>query len=271
VNTELIQLKDSILLRGKKVSRGWRKLGFIIALLQTPALFRHQGFIAWWQIFGTIVFFWLIGWLYYKRSHYLALNGKFRIAQIAAKEFTFGTDALPSSSAHVPFNIVQSIWQIILRFFGSSLPTRVVPLSIEIKGKNRYADMYLYSDEEPIVTTKGEVLCLTATDLWFYPPSPWIVRIRNVDRDQDKYVQHVKLLIEEYKQTGNIDVENDAAELNDGEQAFKKMWIAVIVAAAIITLLYLPLLSGFGWLGILVIPIFLSIPVILGLIRRKSG
>ena len=112
---------------------------------------------------------------------------------------------------------------------------------------------------------------MVATDLWFYPPSPWVVRVRRGDQDAKQRQELVFSIIENYRNEGKLDESRDKSEIAEGRRAFNKMCIAIPSGIAVLWILYLPFIWELKWLGISIVGFLTIIPLALGLFRRKHG
>jgi len=257
--------------RARRTLRGWILVGLVATAFQLLNKAPFAGLWRWHQVGATLLFFSMLGWAYAVRSAAVAWTGWLGIARIAGAERMFGEEAVPPSAAPVPFNVASGLWGALVRLWGNLLPGRRIPLSVPFRGKDRYADLYLFEDEEVLATPDGEVLCLMAKDLWFYPPSPFVVRVRAGDPDADRWRALVPELIAAIKDGTFVPEHRSEEEVREGRRRTLAMWGAVVATYVGVWWCYLPLLLEAPLLVLPILGILSLAPVVLGLIRWRTG
>ncbi len=256
--------------RAKRMGRGWLLTGTLLAGLQIATSFR-LGAVAFWQSGGTLLFFAGLGWAYSLRSQMIALRGHLVTARVTSPLSLFGSEAMPPSNTQTPFNVASGLWGMLMTWWGGLLPTSRASISVPVKGKERYADLYLFPDEEPVATAEGSVLCVVAPDLWFYPPSPWVIRLRRDDPDFEPTREATLKLLALAAEAGERGLALKGGDPAARSRATRNMWLGAGAMLGLVWLFYLPFILDVPALVLPIIGTLTLLPIVLGVIRWRRG
>lgn len=147
---------------------------------------------------------------------------------------------------------------------GGRLPARKALLELYLCGRRQLVTSFLFDDEVAVETERGEVLCLVHRGLWFYPPSPWILRAAVDDPELPALRRRAAEVVARLREHGPLPAR--AAEPVDRSTW---PWVGALLGALVAGLL--PVWWPLGWLPVAFFSLLLFLPgLLLGLYLQRS-
>ncbi len=222
-----------------------------------------------WQVGGLLLIFWIYGSIPYARARAMVLRGRLVFGWPVGERTTFGSELVDRKIG--PAGVVAAGTalaagsQALAKRFPSFQQGWVLPW----KGKTRWADIWFYEGEEPLLTEDGRGLLLVDPVAWFYPPSPWLLRAEpgsTNEHELREFLDRMHARVEAGEPTPIVEEgPEDAANRTRGV-AYR--WMAAPALAIIV--LYLPIFIEFGWIMVGLMALCILVPIfILGPIFRN--
>lgn len=193
----------------------------------------------------NVLFFGAFAWLYYARNVLIAGRGEFLLGRLIDTRRRFGSDLLPTD--HGPTDILAAgvAMEVGARVMEKVLPTEQAGFELTVNDRTHLFDMPLFGEEHPIVVDEGILLCFVDTGrFWFYPPSPFVVRVSETDPGASEFRQRTEAVVAELLQGAEHEPVTDKEAVR---HSVRNQWFAIGAIVVVLLASYLPVIAIFGW------------------------
>lgn len=217
--------------------------------------------------FLNALLFIAFAWFYQVRARLVARRGDFVPGRLVGPREVMGSDVL--STDHGPTGVIAAgqAAHALATAGRKILPTERAGFELMVNGRWHWFEMTLFGGERPVVVGENTLLCFVDRGrFWFYPPSPYVVRVNDNAPETETFRRRVQTALEELSAS---DWQQPGPRDRVIRHSARRQWIAIGAIVLVLMVGYGPVLTIFGWPMALLLAFIVGAPIGFALLWHK--